>query len=618
MVTFETDSRAREESRLPHRRISLRWGVAGLLSGLLVGALGFWLSHHPGPPPPFMRFVMSLPRTSPLAERSNPLAFTRDGARLIYAAQNGENTHLVVRAMAEIDPVAIPGTDGAFHPFPSPDGRWIGYFDARDSRLKKMPISGGAPIVLGAAQFGLGASWGEDDTIVYTPDVFSGLWRVPASGGQAKPLTQLQSKEFTHRWPQVLPGGKTVIFTVGISGTSNISSIASVSLRTGQRKMLLDDASDARYSPTGHLLFLRGSDLMAVRFDPARLLVLAPPFLIQRDIGTDASVGAGHYAVSATGVLAYAPSAEDGDLRSLARVGPKGEVEKLTVNRGAFSYPRLSPDGRRLAVVIRSSREKSHIWTMDVANGTFQRLTTEGSNLFPVWTPDGNRITFASDRNGQWCIYWVPADGSAPPELLRQAENPEVPNAWSSDGVSLIFTEFSPETGPDIWILSLDSARSVRPFLRSPYAEWGGAFSPDRRWLAYTSNDSGLTQVYVQPFPGPGERFQISTAEGREPVWSPDGHELFFRYWKGLMGVSMPFSPETGSEPPRLVVAGEYETGEIQVIPNYDVSADGTQFIMIPREAIERMQIQVNVNWFGRAADVGGVANAAQKTDSGK
>jgi hypothetical protein len=615
MIPSQTDSTTREEIRVPYRRIALRWGLAGLLFGLCAGALGVWLSRRPASPPPFMRFVMSLPRTSPLAERANPLSFTRDGSRLICASQNGETTQLVVRTMAEIDPVVIPGTEGAFSPFASPDGRWVGYFDSRDSRLKKIPIAGGAPTVLGEAQFGLGASWGEDDTIVYSPDVFSGLWRIPAAGGQAKPLTQLQPGEFTHRWPQGLPGGKAVIFTVGASGTSNISSIASVTLRSGQRKMLIDDASDARYSPTGHLFFLRGNDLMAVRFDPDRLLVLTPPFLVQRAIGTDASVGAGHFAISATGVLAYAPAAEDGDLRSLVRAGRKGEVERLTVNRGAFSCPRLSPDGRRLAVVIRSSSERSHIWTVDVANGTFRRLTTEGSNLFPVWTPDGARITFSSDRNGQWCIYWMPSDGGSPPELLRQAENPAIPNAWSSDGASLVFTEFSPETGPDIWILSLDSARSVRPFLRTPYAEWGGAFSPDRRWLAYTSNDTGLAQVYVRPLTGTGERMQISTAEGREPVWSRDGRELFFRYWKGLMEVSMPPDPETGVEPPRLIIAGEYETGDIQVIPNYDVAADGMQFIMIPREANERMQIHVAVNWFGSATN-GGAAHAAQKTDS--
>ncbi len=580
----------------------LACAAGGLILGALAGGLAVWFGIRSKPsPPPLMRFVISLPRTAPLAQKADPLVFSVDGAHLAYVAQVGGDTQLYVRALDKIEPRPIPGTQGAYSPFYSPDGSWIGYFDVHDSKLKKISPADGKPVVLCQAQFGLGACWGVDGSIIFTPDVFSGLWRVPAGGGKAQPVTHLQQKEFTHRWPQMLPDGKTVIFTIGTAGATSTSCVAALTLKTGQQKVILEGASDARFSPTGHLLFLRGSDLMAVRFDPIRLKVLEAPFLVRQAIGTDPAVWAGHFSFSRTGALAYAPAGKEDDLRSLAWADRQGSMERLTVSRGAFSCPRLSPDDRQLALVINSQAEKSDIWTVDVASGAFRRLTSEGNNLLPVWTHDGKRVTFSSDRDGQWHLYWMPVDGTGHAELLRKSENPELPNSWSSDGRFLAFTDFSQDTGPDIWILSMNGEPSARPFLRTPYAEWGGSFSPDGRWFAYTSNDSGLPQVYVCPFPGPGERIQISAAEGREPVWRRDGRELFFRYWKGLMSVAVQVDPEFNPDLPRPVLSGEYETGEIPVFPNYDVSSDGQRFVLIPREQRERTQINIDLNWINES-----------------
>ena len=578
------------------RRLALP--AAGFILGALAGGAAIWLNLNPSPSPPLMRFVMDLPRTAPLAVTAHPLAFSSDGASLAYIAQVDTDTQLYVRTLDQIEAMPIPGTRNAISPFFAPDGAWIGYFDARDSTLKKVARSGGDPVVLCKAQFGLGASWGTNDAIIFAPNGFSGLWRIPATGGTPEPLTQLQEKELSHRWPEILPDAGTVIFTVGMAGTIGATRIAAVSLKTGQRKVLLEAASDAHYLATGHLLFLRGDDLMAVGFEAAGLEVRGEPFLVRRAIATDKAAGAGHYACSRTGALAYVPADEEEDLRTLAWADRQGGVERLAVTRGAFSYPRLSPDGRLLAVVIHSQEGQANLWTVDVANGTFTRLTFEANSILPVWTPDSLRVTFASDREGQWNLFWMPADGSQPAELLHKSAHPQMPNSWSSDGNMLVFTGVAPKTGPDIWILSMTGGREARPFLHTQFAEWGGTISPDGRWLAYTSDESGPLQVYVRPFPGPGEPYQISTAEGREPVWGRDGRELFFRYFMGLLSAEIRTDPDFNPDTPRLIVSGDYITGEIPVFPNYDVSADGQHFVLIPREPRERRQINIDLNWF--------------------
>jgi Tol biopolymer transport system component len=220
--------------------------------------------------------------------------------------------------------------------------------------------------------------------------------------------------------------------------------------------------------------------------------------------------------------------------------------------------------------------------------------------MLPVWSPDGTYVTFASDREGQWNLFRLRADGIGPAELLRKSEYPEWPNSWSSDGSILAFTQMSSETGADIWTLAMAEGRAARPFLQTRSAEWGGSFSPDGRWIAYTSDESGPLQVLVRPFPGPGESSQISTAEGREPVWGRDGSELFFRYFKGLLSSVIQTDPEFDADPPRLIVSGDYIAGEFPVFPNYDVSGDGRHFVLIPREPRDRRQIHVELNWFAK------------------
>ena len=532
-----------------------------------------------------------------MALRGNPLSLSTDGSRFAYAAATDGGTLLYLRTLDRLETRPVPGTRNAYSPFFSPDGTWLGYFDSHDSALKKVPVEGGDPVSLCPAHFGLGASWGPDNEIIFTPDVFSGLYRIPAKGGAPEPLTRLRGKETTHRWPHVLPDGRGVIFTMGTAGGAGALQAAAYSFKNGRTRVLLESASDARYVPSGHLLFLRGRDLMAVRFDSLRLEVLGPPFVVKKGISADKTVGAGHFSCSDTGTLVYALGDEDSELRSLVWTDSSGAVERLTVSRGAFTCPRLSPDEQRLAVVIQAMDDKSHIWVLELASGKFTRLTSEGDNIMPVWTPDGKRVTFASDRAGQWNLYWAPADAGGPAERLYDSPNPQFPNCWSSDGQSLIFTELAEHTGADICVLLMGSRREVSPFLRTPASEWGGAFSPDNRWIAYTADDSALSQVYLRPYPGPGEPIRVSTADGSEPVWSRDGRELYFRSWQGLMGAEIQREPEVAAGPPRQVVTGEIQTGDIPAFANFDVTREGPRFVLIPREQREKRQLFVDLNW---------------------
>jgi Tol biopolymer transport system component len=243
-----------------------------------------------------------------------------------------------------------------------------------------------------------------------------------------------------------------------------------------------------------------------------------------------------------------------------------------------------------------------NVWVSEVARGTLTKLTFGANNFLSAWSPDGQRLAFASDRTGQWNLFRMPADGSGAAEPLLKSDYPQLPNSFSPDGRLLAFTDFHPDTLADISLLPLAGERRPRPFLQTPFAEWGAVFSPDGRWIAYVSNESDSDQVYVRPFPGPGGKWQISTDEGREPVWAPDGRELFYRRHNGreVMAVSIKTEPEFTAGPPRVLFEGRYEEGELHVIQNYDLAPDGQRFVMIKRSEPDRGPTQLNVvlNWF--------------------
>ena len=519
-------------------RGALLWGLGAVLLGVAISGVALWNRRFVAPPQPVSRLVIALPPGQQLGvlNGSPPraVALSPDGTRLAYVGIQGGTNQLFLRTMDSTETRPIAGSEGATMPFFSPDSQWVGFFmaDAGGSKLKKVSVNGGAPVTLfdnADARVDVrevaGASWGSQGTIVIG-NLRGPLLQLSDAGGTPQPVTGARKGEGGQFWPEFLPGGKAVLFT---TGTPASSQIAVLSLATGERRNLVQ-GTDPRYAPSGHLVYLQGGTLTAVPFDLRRLQVtgVAVPMVegvLQETSGIGSSGGA-DYSLSATGSLVFVPAAVQSVPLRLVWVSRNGAEQPLAADAHAYLQPRLSPDGRRIAVGI--AEKESQLWLYDLSRETLTRFTFEGSNnLVPFWTPDGKRIVFTSNKEGQRNLFWQLADGSGGLERLATSEFLEIPGAVSPDGQLLAFSEVNPTTQRDIWVLRLGdpsagSGQAARRSLSSErqFNESAPRFSPDGRWLAYVSDESGRFEIYVQPYPGPGGKWQISTEGGTEPVWN--------------------------------------------------------------------------------------------------
>jgi len=365
-------------------------------------------------------------------------------------------------------------------------------------------------------------------------------------------------------------------------------------LATGERRVLVNGSSSARFAADGHLVYARGGTLYAVPFDPSRLLLSGTPVKLVDGVAED-SDGAPAYALSTTGDLAYVPGRAGFDARSkrtLVWVDRMGAITPIPAPPALYSSPSLSPDGQRVAFHIEATR--NDVWVYDFARTTTTRMTY-GRHHFPIWTPDGKHLTFGSGGSGSMNLFWGPADGSGVEERLTTSQNEQLPESWSADGRTLAFEEYDPITGWDIWTMSLDD-RKPRPFLKTPFNEYRPRFSPDGRWLAYQSNESGRLEVYVRPFPGPGPKTKVSTDGGGRPTWGRDGRELFYRHTQGIMVVSVAAPPFSAGVPRKLFPASF--TANMST-SGYEVSPDGRRVLMIREDPTPApRQINVILDWF--------------------
>ena len=554
---------------------------------------------------PLARFLMSLPAEAPVALEKQPaVALSPGGSSVVYVARREGTTQLYLRPMDRLEAAPIAGTAGASGPFFSPDGQWVGFFAG--GSLKRVAIAGGAPLTICEAGEARGACWGPDDVIFFAPTPADAVWKVPAAGGSPSAVTTLdfEGGERTHRWPRLLPGGQVLLFTIGTAGTDSFDEalIAAEGLNTGERHILLKGGSDARHVATGHLVYSRGGALLAAPWDPFRLRLSGGVVPVLEGVMTEVT-GAAHLALSEAGCLVYVPGEAQRARQSLLWVDPDGSEQPLQLSPRQYEEPRLSPDGKRLALAVGGMRHD--VWVYDTARGTFSRLTFEGDNYAPIWTPDGKRITFSSNRDGPSNIYWKASDGSGLDERLLGNDYEKVASSWSPDGRIVAYTEYHPESGADIWILPLDPGRP-QPFLRSPFNEYAPMFSPDGRWIAYTSDESGRDEVYVMAFPGPGGKWQISTDGGAEPLWSRDGRALFYR--EGHRVVSVAVGSESDFEPGQPLPLFERRYGKglglgFPGLPNYDV-APGGRFVMVTgaQERPDVTQLAVVIEWFSELA----------------
>jgi serine/threonine-protein kinase len=588
-----TRSRSRRLSRV----------VSTVLSMALVLALAALWQATRHDEQPVRRYAVQF--GGPLAvgvDESLGLAISPDGRRLAVVVRNEGTTRIVVRDLDQLEDRLLRGTEGATSPFFSPDGEWIAFF-ARGG-LRKIAVAGGPALTLAAAtQVTRGGAWTPDGTIVFSPGPASALMQVQAEGGGPRPLTTLdkERQERTHRWPQVLPGGEWVLFTVGTLDSPEYyedSRIDIVSLRTGERREILRGASLARVTAGGHLVYAHEGNLFAQPFDLDRVRPAGPAVLVHQGIFSATSSGAASFDASLDGTLAYVPGSESSAENLLSWVRRDGTSEPAYLTPGPFSQPALSPDGRRVAIV-RSGGKTNDVWVLDLDRGTLSRLTFEGSNVNPLWAPDGERVTFYSVRGDRLsAIMWKPADGSAGEEILWEEEDQLLPNSWSPDGRHLAVDRLGPEGHSDAWILPLENDRRPYPFVEGRFDELMGAFSPDGRWLAYSSDETGRFEVYVRPFPGPGGRWQISTDGGIEPRWSAHGREIFFRNDDQMLVAPVEPGPTLRAGTPRVL----FEENFLGIIwdVSYDVAADGERLLMVKTggRSAAPDRVHLVLNWF--------------------
>ena len=574
----------------PTRTAASRWKWRGLQWAVVIGSLAVttalvltWQPRRSLPSTRVSRFAIVLPpTTSPtISGIDSDVAITPDGSRLVYVGGNG--TQLFVRPLDALEPVTIATGDSTRGPFVSPDGQWVGFIDNSTLSLKKVAITGGPPITITRFDAGSrGATWALDDSIIFaTTNSTTGLLRVSAAGGTPVVLTapDRAGGEADHFWPEMLPDGRGVLFTItGRQTGLDAAQIAVLDLRSGTRKLLVRGGSHARYVPDGYIVYATSGTLRAVRFDLANLNIIGTPVPIGPQVVTTAT-GAVVAAVAGDGTLVYVPGSVGAGQRAVVWVDRRGYETPIAAPPHAYQYPRLSPDGTRLLLV--SLDDEYDVWLLNLASATLTRLTFDpAQDSFPVWTPDARRLVFNSARSGAQNLFWQSADGTGPVERLT--ETPSVQNATSisADGTKLTFTLVSATSGPDVMMLRLDDTRRVEPLVQTQFNEANGELSPDGRWLVYQSDESGQLEIYVRPFPAVNDgRWQVSAGGGTRPLWARNSQELFYLASDGaFMRVDVARGSTWVASAPEKLLGGNYSLA-LSGRP-YDISLDGERFLM--------------------------------------
>jgi serine/threonine-protein kinase len=573
------------------------WGAASLVVVVAaVAALAAWML-KPAPARPVSRMVIALGPDEHLANLNTPaVAISPDGSNIVYVASRpGSAAQLFLRPLDALKAGPVAGTEGAASPFFSPDGQWIAFFAG--SKLKKVAINGGAAFTLCDVLEPAtpGGTWGPNNTILLHA-IAGAFLQVPASGGTPRQLSAGAKHPFW-RWPEFTPDGAAIVFAGGGSGFTfaTSASIATAALGgAGAEKDLIAGGTAPRLAATGDLVYAQNGTLMAVPFNSKRLELAGSPAPVADGV-RESTMGAAQYALSASGTLVYVAGGVAGSLSRLAWVDRAGKEQLLAAPAHGYSNPRLSPDGLRIAVTI--FEPAPDVWTYDMARDALSHATFGGTNIGPAWSPDGRRFAFSSGRLGHQILFWQPADGSGAAERLTTSRFNHSAGSFSPDGQTLAFVEVTPETGYDIWTLGLGD-RKAQPFLKTQSNETAPRFSPDGHWMAYASDESRRWEVYVQPYPGPGGKWQISTDGGTEPVWNPSGRELFYRSGNRMMAAAITLQREFSAGKPAALFEGSWLPTP-RTFPNYDVSGDGKRFLMLKaaEEDESAREIVVVQNW---------------------
>jgi serine/threonine-protein kinase len=608
---------------------------AAVVASAMVGAAA-WMSRLPAPSSPVTRFAFALGEGQQFTVGNNQaLAISPDGTRLVYVANN----QLYLRSMSDLEARPIPGTQGTRTPYApvfSPDSQSIAFYSQvraslgisapADGAIMKIAVSGGAAVTLCPAGTAAGASLGRvnwDASGIVFNQAGKGIMRVSANGGQPEVLVGVKDGEMMHG-PQVLPGGEWVLFTVGTGAIASATAdtwdkaqIVVQSLKSSERKTLVSGGSDGRYLPTGHLVYALAGVVFAVPFDLRQLAVTggAVPIVegVRRSTNATGRTGVAQFSVSSNGSLVYipGPSSATSAQYDLALIERNGTPQSLKLPPGPYEYPRLSPDGKRIAYGSDDGKD-AIVWIYDVTGASSaRRLTLEGRNRVPVWSADGERVAFQSDRDGDLALFWQRADGTTVAERLTKPDKDtaHVPESWSHDGKTLLFSvakgsiyAVAALSLPDKKVTAVGDIQSVFPL--------SATFSPDGRWVAYSTTAPGARagSLFVQPFPTTGATYPISKGNGFTPMWSPDGKELFYSTGGGggisqFVAMSVTTRPTFTFGNPVPVPSGFLGHGQ-NAERNNDITPDGKRFLGVVAAgqtasgAPAVPQIQVVLNWF--------------------
>ena len=592
------------------------WVIAALTT--VVALAGFFRGFWTGPADSVTRAHLQvvLPEGLQLAvDTAHPtLALSPDGTQLVFVGDDGQSRKLYLRDLAEGESRGIPGTEGGASPFFSPDGDWIGFFVG--SNLVKVSAVSGAPVAVHATtgvRVNRGATWVAEQKVVIAGSPNSGLSLTSIEGQDFRPLAEmifLTDIEAPHSWPSSLPDGGSLVFNDSTDANLDAPALKLLRMDSGEIVRLDGAGSNPRVSASGHLLYARDGSLYGMQFDERQKGTTGAEFRIIDGVITDAN-GAAQYAVGGKGTLAYVGGPSDSGRFELVWVDREGDEETMLRSDLPMRLPRLSPDGSQVAVTLVDGANVD-VWLVDSARRSLdRRLTTHpGEDFGAVWHPEGRALVLGSevsesaDNKGP-AIGWIEEIGQAPSALAVTPGwgNWEFPSSWSPDGQWVAFVAIRDGGSADILLISPENPEEVVPFLETPAREWAPMFSPDGRWMAYVSDDTGSPEVYAQPFPGPGDRRRISIRNGTEPLWSRDGREIFYREGRRLMVVLVDGSGERleASEPQLLIdtkTGSEDLSGLGASTANYDVSLDGSRFLIIRREnPMTATVIDVVLNW---------------------
>jgi Tol biopolymer transport system component len=575
----------------PWRRSMTAVAAAALAIGMTT--LG-WMIAKRTSSGPVLKLAVPTPRGTQLFDGPNQvLAMSPDGSMMAFSAYEAGEPRLYIRRLDSTDATPIAGSEGGVNPVFSPNGEWLAFIARGSGRLSKVQVRGGPPIDQISAD-GLGIAWGEDDTLYFVHGFSMGIRALPPGGSvRAVTRTGTTKDDRAHLWPQVLPGGKALLFTVWTGASFNDWRIEAASLKSGARKVLVRGGTYGRYVPTGHLVYSRGGTLFAVRFDPGSLEITGDPVQVVEGVATGAANGEARFDFSSTGTLIYAQGELTVAARTLVWVDRSGRVVKITDMVRPYGGVAMSPDGKRLAMTLESSTYD--LWIYDMERDSLTKLTFGADDSRAVWSPSGESIAYESSKSGTPQVYRKHMTGTGEEELLTTGPAPKESSSWTPDSKEVVVEIRSEETGWDIHAIPISGDHKPRLLVGGPYDQNFGAISPDGRWVSYKSNESGMDEIYIQSLTDATTKVQVSREGGANAQWARSGRELFFRQ-SGKM-FAAPIDAGPALKVGRPVLLFEDKTPWY----GYSISPDGQRFLVarsVEQRDAAANHINVVLNWF--------------------